>query len=153
MPAVQTVYKKRFDRYVEGMIPSGELKNLISKQVEGNDGVGFGKAVKHGSANGTCAAATASGDAVIGITTRDMSVDISAVDTFKKDSDALILEKGPIVVTAAIAVARGAKVYMVVGTANAGKFTSASSSNLEIPRAVFDETTTAVDQLVFVRIS
>ena len=152
MPEVQSTYKKRFDRLIEGMIPTGELKNLISKQIQTTGGVGFGKVVAHGSINGTCIVAIAAADKVVGVTARDKSVDPATTDKFQKDSDVLIVQSGTVVVVAAVDVARGDKAYMTVGTGQAGKITNVSSGNLALPGAYFDESADT-DELVILRIS
>jgi hypothetical protein len=62
------------------------------------------------------------------------------------------MTKGVIWVTAGATVAAGAAVYMVVGTGQAGNFTSSAASNLIIPNAIFESSGT-VGALVRIRLN
>lgn len=145
----QDTYSTELTAAVVGQIAVAEhLCNLISRQVEGA-AIGFGKAVKQGSADRGVAAATAAADKFRGITVRDQSV--VTADQYDVKDDAMILTKGVVWVTAGATVAAGDPVYMVVGTGHAGKFTNVSTNNLAIAGAVFDSAGDA-DELVKVRL-
>jgi hypothetical protein len=135
---------------VAGLIANMELSNRVSATVEGAE-VGFGKVVKIGSADGKTAAATAANDKVLGVTVYDHSVSAETPNGFAVDESALILEKGVIWVTAGATVAAGADVYMIVGGANAGKFTSVATDNLKVNSAKF-ASSGAADALVKIRL-
>ncbi|WRH62046.1 MAG: hypothetical protein RSE12_16990 [Fuscovulum sp.] len=150
MPAIQTNYPAEMAAAYEGMIANTEPNNLISRQVEGA-AIGFGKVVKQGTASNGVAAATAAADVVRGITVRDQSVDANSPNLVPVNESALILQRGVIWVTAGESVVAGDPVYMVVGTAQAGRFGKTPTNNLAIPRAIFDSAG-GVGALVKVRI-
>jgi hypothetical protein len=135
------------------MIANLEPFNTISRQVE-TAAVGFGKALKKGTGDRQVQAATAAVDIVMGISVRDQSVALPTSGTGDQYSvldDALVLQRGVIWVTAGATVTVGAQVYMVVGTGQAGNFTTISASNLLIPGAFF-ESSGVVGDLVKIRI-
>jgi len=146
--ATQTTYGTAFAASYLGMVANEEPNNLISRSVEGA-AVGFGVVVKQGTADRGVAAATAANDVVRGITVRDQS---TTDDEFAVGADALVMTRGVIWVTAGETVTAGSPAYMKVGTADAGKFMVTTTSNLAIPRAIF-ETSGAKDALVAVRLA
>ena len=153
MPAVQTTYLSNLGVAYEGMIANQEPNNLISREVQ-TAAIGFGKAVKQGTADRQVQAATAATDVVRGITVRTQSVDPASPNAYPVNDTALVITDGVVWVTAGAniaAAAVGTQVYMVVGTAQAGKFTTVSASNLLIPGATF-ETAGASDALVAIRL-
>lgn len=133
---VQTNYNTQIAAAYEGMIANTEPNVLISRTVEGA-AIGFGKAVKQGTADNGIAAATAAADVVRGITVRDQSVDPSSPDATPVGGSALVMTKGVVWVTAFDTVVAGAPVYMRVAGGSA-RFTDTSTDNLAIPGAVFD---------------
>lgn len=153
MPTIQTNYLDQLPLAFEGMIADTEPSVLISRDVEAAV-IGFGKAVKQGTLDYQVQGATAAADVYRGITVRDNFAGGTGVDVDKYPikSSAMLMVKGVIWVTAGATVVAGAPVYMVVGTGNAGKFTSVSTSNLPIPNAIF-ETGGALDGLVAIRLN
>lgn len=146
--AVQSTYLDRMATAFEGMIANEEPNVLISRTVE-TAALGFGKAVKQGSADYGVEAADGASDVFRGISARDQSEPITdAADTVAVGNSALIMTKGVIWVRAADGVAAGAAVYMVPAS---GKFTDTTTSNLAIPNAVFEDTGVA-DDLVRIRL-
>lgn len=146
--AVQSTYRTEMRAAFEGMIANTEPNILISREVEGA-AIGFGKAVKQGTADDGVAAATAAADVFRGITVRDQSSH-GVEDTFPVGTSALIMTQGVIWVTAFDTVVAGAPVYMRV-TGGSGRFTDTATDNLPIPGAIFDSSGGA-GELVKVRI-
>lgn len=145
--AVQTTYANTISAAYEGMIANEEPNVLISRTVEGA-AIGFGLAVKQGSADDGVAAATAAADAYRGITVRDQSIEAGSPDAYPVGENATVMTKGVVWVTAGATVAAGEAVYMIAAD---GRFTNVSTSNLPIPNAVFDSSG-AADALVKVRL-
>lgn len=156
MPAVQSTYLDNMPEAVAGMIANTEPNNLVSKQVE-SAAIGFGKALKQGTLASQAIAATAAADVFVGISVRDQSVRPGATpDVVPVGDDALVMKRGVIWVVAGAAIsAAGVPAYMVVGTAQAGRFTDAAAAgaNLVIPRGTFDSTCGAAGDLVKLRLS
>ncbi|WP_226780336.1 structural cement protein Gp24 [Oceaniglobus trochenteri] len=144
--AVQSTYLDNMPVAFEGMIANTEPNVLISREVQ-TAAIGFGKAVKQGTADKQVIAASAAADVVRGITVRDQS---TTDDEFAVADSALVMTKGVIWVTAFDTVVAGAAVYMRVA-GGSGKFTDTSTDNLAIPGAIF-ETSGAADELVAIRL-
>lgn len=150
MPAVQSTYLNENAIAYEGMIVNTEPNNLISREVEGA-AIGFGKAVKQGTADAGVALATASNDVFRGITVRTNDQD---AEEYPVRASALVMTRGVIWVTAHDTVVAGAAVYVAVSAspaADAMKFTDAASGNLAVPNAIF-ESSGAADELVKIRL-
>lgn len=149
--AIQTVYNNNMAAGVKGMIANTGSAELISKTVE-TATLGFGVVVKQGVADDGIVAATAAADVYRGITVRDQSVRPGTADTIAVyDSAALIIE-GVVWVLAGGTCTVGTAAYMIVGTGQAGNFTSTSTSNLPIPRGTFESSGVSGD-LVKLRLS
>ena len=146
--AVQTTYPSNLAAAYVGMIANTEPNTLISRDVQ-TAAIPFGRVVKPGTAANQVVAATAANDIVRGITVRDQSA--VTTDAFGVNESALIMTQGVVWVTAGGTCTHGTAVYMIVGTADAGKFTSTSTDNLLIPGALFD-TTASANALVKVRL-
>jgi hypothetical protein len=146
--AVQTTYRTDLRPAFEGMIANTEPNILISREVE-TAAIGFGKAVKQGTADDQVLAATAADDVFRGITVRDQSAH-GVADTFPVGSSALIMTQGVVWVTAFDTVVAGAQVYMRVA-GGLGRFTDTATDNLPIPGAIFDSSGGA-GELVKIRI-
>ena len=147
--AVQTDYTSEMAPGYEGMIANTEPNVLISRTVEGA-AIGFGRAVKQGTADTEIEAATAAADVYRGITVRDQSVDPSSANATPVGESALVMTKGVVWVTAFDGVVAGAPVYMRVAGGSA-RFTDTATDNLAIPGAVFDSSGGAGD-LVKIRL-
>lgn len=147
--ATQTNYRNEQRAALEGMIGNTEPNNLISREVEGA-AIGFGKAVKQGTADTGVEAASATDDVVRGITVRDQSVDAESPNEFAVGDSALVMTRGLVWVTAYDNVEAGAPVYVAVNNTS-DKFTDTTTSNLAVPNAIF-ETSGAADELVLVRL-
>jgi hypothetical protein len=150
MPAVQTAYSTEQATAFVGMLVNTEPNNLISLEVQ-TAAIGFGKAVKQGTADKQAIAATAAADVFRGVTVRDQSAAGNA-DEFPVGTSALVMQRGVIWVRAGGTCTVGTAAYMIVGTGEAGNFTSTSTSNLPIVRGTFDSTA-ASGALVKLRIA
>src|SRR5262245_2862663 len=108
---------------VEGALANEEPAVLISRTVEENAGIGFGKAVKQGAADKGCKVADA-GSKVVGITVRERSVRPDAMDGngFARFDSARIMVMGVIWVAVSTNVAAGDRVLFDSAT---GKFSNA----------------------------
>lgn len=157
--AVQTNYSDTQPAAVAGaqatMIPA----TVISRTVEGNAGIGFGKPVAQGTADKGCHLFTSGDTAVLGITLLDRSaagqtvsagqVTAHTPDTFAVGETARIITKGDVWVEAAAAVDAGDPVYVTTS----GTITNASGGgNVQIAGARWDTSTTAPGQLAVVRL-
>jgi hypothetical protein len=151
MPSVQSTYSENIGTARVGQIANEEPSTLISREVQ-TAAIAFGKAVKQGTADRQIQAATAAVDVYRGITVRERSVNPATPDGWAVAETCRVMTKGIIWVTAGATVAAGAAVYMVVGTGQAGNFTSVSASNLPIPNAIFESSGT-VGTLVKIRLN
>lgn len=144
--AIQTSYQETTSAAFEGQIATQIPATLISRVVEPSAGLGFGVAVKQGTADNEADAFDGSGD-VMGITVRERSLDANDPDKFAQYDNARIMTKGAAWVTASVAVDAGDDVYVT----SAGAFTNVSSGNTQISGAKFDTSTTG-EALAIVRL-
>ena len=135
MPAIQTTYSATISPRRLGHIPDMTQADLISRNVETVAGIGFGLPVAQGVDDNGCILFAGTG--FLGVTVRDRSVAVG--DLFGRYESARILKKGPITVTASVAVAAGDPVYLTA----AGAFTNVATSNTAIPNSRWDSSTTA----------
>jgi hypothetical protein len=152
MPAIQSAYPAEQATAYEGSIANTEPNNLISRTVEGA-AIPFGRVARQGAADYGVIEATTAADIVRGIVVRDQSTPGTSVNASPVGETALVMERGVVWVRAGAACTRGTAVFMVVGTGQAGRFTSTSASNLPIPRAIFETNAAAAGELVAVRLS
>jgi hypothetical protein len=151
MPAVQTTYAATLAPAVAGaqatMIPA----TLISRNVETAAGLGFGVAVAQGATDKGIVAFGGAANKYVGITLLDRSARGTTAnpDFFAQRESARVMTKGDIWVQASVQVAAGDPVYLVAAT---GLFTNVSTSNVLVPNARFDTSTTAANQLAVVRL-
>ena len=130
MPAIQTSYLNNIPAGKAGHIADMTQADLISRTVETVGGIAFGLPVAQGANDKGCIAYAGTG--FVGVTTRDRSV--LTGELYSRYESARILKKGPIWVTASVAVVAGDPVYITA----AGAFTNVSSGNFLIPNARFD---------------
>lgn len=151
MPAVQTTYNATLAPAVAGaqatMIPA----TLISRNVETVAGLGFGVAVAQGATDKGIVAFGGAANKYVGITLLDRSARGTAAnpDFFAQCESARVMTIGDIWVNASVQVAAGDPVYLVAAT---GLFTNVSTSNVLVPNARFETSTTAANQLAVVRL-
>lgn len=144
MDPLQTTYSESMARWVEGMIPDmrtpGEDRSL---NVETAAGIGFGKAAFHGT--GDRQIVVADGTAKFaGVTVLDTT---QLQDSYPQYATARVRTKGPVVVTASVAVNAGDAAYIVPAT---GVFTNVATSNTLVGKF---ETSTSGAGLAVVNLS
>ncbi|MEJ7685633.1 MAG: hypothetical protein WKG52_00785 [Variovorax sp.] len=130
MPAVQSTYVQNIPAAKAGHVADMTQADLISRTVETVAGVAFGVPVAQGAADKGCIAYAGTG--FLGVTTRDRSV--LTGELYSRYESARVLKKGPIWVTASVAVVAGDPVYLTP----AGLFTNVATANFLIPGARFD---------------
>lgn len=136
MPPIQEVYNATHARWVEGMVLNSEPCVVVSRIVEGADGLGFGKVAVQGTGDKQVRDSEA-GRLYVGIAVLDVTQDF---DTYAEFATAAIMKKGVIVVQASVAVEVGGPVYFVPAT---GVFTDVATDNTLIPNAQWETSTTA----------
>ena len=136
MPAVQTTYNEKIVAARVGQIANTEPVVLISRTVEDETPIAFGKPVMQGTADDGCKLFAGASTEVLGITVRERSTRPETPDTFARYESARIMKKGVIWVVASVAVVAGDPVYVIPATAAFAK-TNASSAIL-IPNARWD---------------
>jgi len=149
--AVQSTYNNNMTAGAKGMIANMTDCDIISKNVE-TAALGFGVVVKQGAADDGVVAATAASDVYRGITVRDQSVRPGSADSIPVGDTAALLVRGVIWVLAGAVCTVGTAAYMIVGTGQAGNFSSTPTSNLAIPRGTF-ESSGVLGDLVKLRLS
>ncbi len=150
MPTVQTTYSANIRPGLPGMIVDEVPKTLISRTVEASAGLAFGIPVIQGTADKAGRAATTGDTAAdfVGISVRDRSVKAEA-NQYSQYESARVMTEGAIWVTASVQVAAGDLVYFVPAT---GVWTNIATSNVQVPNARFDTSTTGTNQLAQVRL-
>ena len=145
MPSVQDTYTQFHGRALEGMVPNGELNNIVSRVVENSGGIGFGKAAFYGTVEDSCRAAAASA-VFLGVTVLDRT---QPADLYAKGATAGVLTQGPVWVLVTEAVTVGSAAYY---TAADGTFSDTSTGNVAVPGGRF-ETATSGAGLALLRLS
>ena len=115
---------------------------IISRNVETEAGIGFGKAVAQGDADKGVVLVSATASDIVGITLLDRSA-AGEGDTFRQGDSARVMTKGDVWVEAAVAV------YVVPAS---GAFTNVSADNTAFEGARWDTSTTAAGQLAVIRL-
>lgn len=145
MPAIQTSYNERIRPYLLGQVVDMRLSSIISKTVEGADGIGIGKPVARGAGNNGCVIPTGSA-VTIGVTVRSDDLLPTSPNAYAQYQSAPIIERGPVAVLCSDSggVVPGDPVYVVPTT---GLFRNDNTgSAIQIPGATW-ETTTANDDI------
>lgn len=151
MPAVQTNYAATLSPGVVGAQATMLPATIISRNVEPANGLAFGVAVAQGTTDKGIVAFGGAADDFVGITLMDRSAvgTAAAPDSFAQRTSARVMTKGDVWVNASVQVAAGDPVYLVAAT---GLFTNVSTSNVLVPNARFDTSTTGANQLAVVRL-
>lgn len=134
MPAVQTSYSQTHARWTKGMIPNSEPCVVVSRLAEDVEGIGFGEVCVQGTADNQVVDSEATVK-FVGIAVLDPTKD---GDKYAQYDTVAVIKKGPVVVTASVAVAVGDPVYYVPAT---GVLTNVSTSNTLIAGAQWDTST------------
>ncbi|WP_270374973.1 structural cement protein Gp24 [Marinicauda sp. Alg238-R41] len=132
MAVVQSTYAAGMSAAIAGLIANMEQANVVTRQVQDTGGIGFGKAVFQGTADGEI---TETASALfVGVTVKDVTVDNATADTYALTANAGVLESGVIWVTAGDAVTAGA----AVSVAADGNFEADASGNQTIDAIFLD---------------
>jgi len=133
MPAVQSVYGGNIAPGFEGMPANMEVRNTISRTIETNTGIGFGKPAYQGATDQSVAA---TGSILRGVTEVDHNVRPTAAqtDAYAQGDTVTIMTRGVIWVVVSGAVTAGAPAYLT----SAGAWSATSSGNTAVPNAIFD---------------
>lgn len=136
MPAVQTTYSATHAQWVEGMIPDMQPGNDITMLAEDAEGIGFGKVCVQGTADNQVVDSEATVK-FAGIAVLDTT---QPTGKYEQYANVRVRRKGPIVVSASLAVAVGDPAYYVPAT---GVLTNVSNSgaNTLIANARWDTST------------
>lgn len=134
MPTVQLNYNSRLSNGQVGQIADLGESNVISRDVQPVGGIGFGVPVIQGTGENQCTVGAAGN--FLGITVRDPAVDATANDRYVQNSNASIMTRGVIWVTAGEAVSFGDVVYRT----SAGVLNKTSSGNTLIAGARWEST-------------
>ena len=109
--AVQTTYTNMAGA-VAGAIGNMVPATLISRSVEDSAGIGFGVAVKQGTADYGCAAFGSGDTAILGITARERDVAADTPDKFAENENARVMTKGCVWVLCTTGCSPGDPVYV-----------------------------------------
>lgn len=132
MAVVQSTFSETIRPAVAGMIANMETYNTVTRTVETAAGIAFGKPAFQGTADDEVAV---TGTAILGITVRDVTLDVVNADKYVEGASAAVMTQGVIWVTAGEAVAAGDPVYV---TAADGTFKKTASGNVAMANARFD---------------
>lgn len=138
---VQTNYPDQIRPAVAGQIANAVPGTLISRTVEGSDGLAFGAAAAQGDLDKGAKAFGTGDTAILGIAVRERSLDANTPNKFGEYDNARIMTKGVVWVTASVDVDAGDPVYVIPATGAFAK-TSASSA-VQIAGARWDTSATA----------
>lgn len=137
--SIQNNYPERLDAGRPGQIVNMELCNLISRDVEAEDGITFGKAVQRGTAER--GAVSFAGGTFLGITVRERSSEPTMPNGFRQFDSARIITKGAVYVESAAAVTAGQGVF--IDDATGDFFGADDTGRTAVANAVWDTTNTA----------
>ena len=142
--ALQTEYPDHQPYMIEGMIPDMRTPGQdVSRNVETEAGIGFGKVAVQGTGDRQIKV-SAAGAAFTGITVLDPT---QLQDSYPQFATARVRTKGPVVVTASVAVSAGQPAYFVPAS---GVLTNVASGNTLIGKF---ETTAAVGGLAILNLT
>lgn len=144
MAAVQTTYAATHANWLEGMIPNMEPNVVVTRIAEDAEGIGFGKVCVQGTLDNQVVDSEATVK-FCGIAVLDTT---QTTGKYEQYSNVAVIKKGPIVVTASVAVAVGDPVYYVPAT---GVLTNVPTANTLIAGATWD-TSTAGSALAVLRL-
>lgn len=120
-----TVYKQEMDAGVAGAIVNTENKDIFSRTVEDEAGVGFGLAVAQGANDKGIRAVTTGDTAFVGVTVLDRTATNLTDNKFVQYESARILEEGVIWVEVTEAVKAGDAAAVDLAT---GKFNKSGAA-------------------------
>jgi hypothetical protein len=134
MGTVQSTFSATHARWIEGMVLTMEPSDIVSRECEDAEGIGFGKVAVKGTGDRQVVDSEATAK-FVGIAVLDTTRPTGAYAQYET---AAIMKKGVIVVTASVAVAVGDPVYYVPAT---GVLTNVSTDNTLIANAQWETST------------
>jgi hypothetical protein len=134
MPNLQSTYSAQHARWVEGMVLTMEPSDIVSRECEDAEGIGFGKVAVQGTGDRQVVDSEATAK-FVGIAVLDTTKPNGA---YAQYDTAAIMKKGVIVVSASEAVAVGDPVYYTPAT---GVLSKTSTSNTLIANAQWETST------------
>jgi hypothetical protein len=140
--AIQTAYNETIDAGRAGARVNMEPVDLISRTVEDEAGIGFGKVVQQGAADKGCTATLTgmTAQTYLGVTMRERGVRPETPNAFAQYESALIMRKGVIWVEVAVAVAPSDIVTVTLASGIIGK-TAVGAGVVAIPNARWETST------------
>lgn len=145
---VASTVAQRHTRFAPGLIPDQRPASVVSKTVETDAGIGFGLAVSQGAGEEGVVLTATGATNFVGITVIDQGAYTpTGNDTIPDNNKIAVLQSGPVVVRASVAVVAGEKAYAVTAD---GLFTNVSTGNIDID-GIF-ETSAAQNGLAVVRL-
>lgn len=130
-------FKEQMDVGVAGGIVNTENKNIISRTVETETGIEFGKPVVQGEYDKGIRAAKAGDTRFVGITVLDRTAFDLKGNGFVHRETARVLDRGVIWVKVSEAVKAGDEVAVTVATGEFNK-TPAAATSVKMANAVYD---------------
>lgn len=117
-------------RFTKGYIPDQRPVRVVSKNVEGASGLGFGIAVSQGTKDEDVLATGTGAANFVGVTVVDQGAySVTGNDTVPQNQRISVLQEGAVVVTVAADVEAGGAAYCVAAT---GLFTDVATDNINI---------------------
>ena len=149
MPFVQTDYNRTQAPAIAGLVADLEQSDIISRTAEVD--IDFGKPAVRGGADNLCRPGDGASQRFLGISVRDVTIDPSKNPNKYSTNDTVsIIRKGPIWVTASVAVSQGDVVHY--DHSNEGAWTNTSGANTtEVTNAEWD-TTAGAGELAIIRL-
>lgn len=148
MNTVQSAFSEDFANGFPGQIADGELSNIISRDLEGNDACAFGRPVYQGSADrGIDLTVDAN---LVGFAVAQKGLPVTAdrdADTYAPGDNVPVMERGKLWVTSISTASKGDQVYVT----SAGAITNSSGGNTAATGWEFDDTITAAGIVRIVR--
>jgi hypothetical protein len=131
MANIQSTYSATHARWIEGMVLNMEPSDVVSRECEDAEGIGFGKVAVQGTLDRQVVDSEATAK-FVGIAVLDTT---QPTGKYEQYATAAIMKKGVIVVAASEAVAPGDPVYFTPAT---GVLSKTSTSNTLIANATWE---------------
>lgn len=150
MAVLQSNFSEDIPGGYAGMEADGELSNIISRTLEGNNACSFGAPVYRGTDDKGCDLSVAAGE-LLGFAVAQKGLPVTAnraADKYAPGDTVAIKNRGKIWVDCSTTCADGGQVYVVTAS---GLITSSSSSATEATGWVFEDTLSAPGLVRIVR--
>ncbi len=128
MPSLQTTYTERIKNARKGQIANSTTCTVDTREVETDDGIGFGLACGQGTADDGVVLGASTADEFAGISVKDVTRAPGDDDQYEKGVNAAILTRGDIWVEVDEAVSAGDEVTF---SSTTGELSSAATSGTQ----------------------